>query len=165
MFLCIPARVIEFTKHIKDIKITEKKRATFECEVSEPNVHVIWMKDGQELEMSERYVTPYLVLGGGGGPQHNYRLIILVINCYCVVLCRFRSATDNCQHSLAIQSLRMSDAGEYCVVAGSSMSKARLTVEGRDVLIKEPSEREITVIITSVQNKLLERLFFLFTLF
>lgn len=48
------ARVIEFTKQLKDLKITEKKRATFECEVSEPNVQVMWMKDGQELEMSDR---------------------------------------------------------------------------------------------------------------
>ena len=48
------ARVVEFTKHLKDLKITEKKRATFECEVSEPNIQVMWMKDGQELEMSER---------------------------------------------------------------------------------------------------------------
>lgn len=48
------ARVIEFTKQLKDLKITEKKRATFECEISEPNVQVMWMKDGQELEMSDR---------------------------------------------------------------------------------------------------------------
>ena len=50
--------MIEFTKKIKDIKITEKKKAIFECEVSEPNIQVMWMKDGQELDMSEeRYVT------------------------------------------------------------------------------------------------------------
>ena len=48
------ARVVEITKHLKDLKVTEKKRATFECEVSEPNIQVMWMKDGQELEMSER---------------------------------------------------------------------------------------------------------------
>lgn len=54
MFLSVAARVVEFTKHLKDLKITEKKRATFECEVSEPNVQVMWMKDGQELEMSDR---------------------------------------------------------------------------------------------------------------
>ncbi|KAG5283757.1 hypothetical protein AALO_G00045780, partial [Alosa alosa] len=110
--LYVEARVIEFKKHIKDIKITEKKRATFECEVSEPNIHVIWMKDGQELEMSERC----------------------------------RSASDNFQHSLTIQSVRMSDAGEYSVVAGANMSKGRLTVEGRDVVIKEPAETDITVV-------------------
>lgn len=45
--------MIEFTKKIKDIKITEKKKAIFECEVSEPNIQVMWMKDGQELDMSE----------------------------------------------------------------------------------------------------------------
>lgn len=47
------ARVIEITKKIKDIKITEKKKAIFECEVSEPNIQVMWMKDGQELDLSE----------------------------------------------------------------------------------------------------------------
>lgn len=50
--------MIEFTKKIKDIKITEKKKAIFECEVSEPNIQVMWMKDGQELDQSEdRYHT------------------------------------------------------------------------------------------------------------
>lgn len=44
-----------------------------------------------------------------------------------------------------IQTVRMSDAGEYSVVAGSSVSKAQLIVEGRDVRISEPVEREITV--------------------
>ncbi|KAK7938939.1 hypothetical protein WMY93_002265 [Mugilogobius chulae] len=53
--LFVEARVVEFTKQLKDLKITEKKRATFECEVNEPNIQVMWMKDGQELEMSDRY--------------------------------------------------------------------------------------------------------------
>ena len=44
-----------------------------------------------------------------------------------------------------IQTVRMSDAGEYSVVAGSSVSKAHLTVEGRDIRITEPVEKEITV--------------------
>ena len=56
-----PARLIEFTKKIKDLKITEKKRATFECEVSEPNIQPIWMKDGQELDLSEeRYFVTFV---------------------------------------------------------------------------------------------------------
>lgn len=53
------ARVVEFTKHLKDLKITEKKRATFECEVSEPNIRVTWMKDGQELDLSEERCFPF----------------------------------------------------------------------------------------------------------
>lgn len=48
------ARVIKFIKQLKDLKITEKKRATFECEVSEQNIQIMWMKDGQEIEMSDR---------------------------------------------------------------------------------------------------------------
>lgn len=54
--------MIEFTKKIKDIKITEKKKAIFECEVSEPNIQVMWMKDGQELDLSEeRYCTSFVL--------------------------------------------------------------------------------------------------------
>ncbi|MCI4378776.1 hypothetical protein PGIGA_G00219550 [Pangasianodon gigas] len=110
--LFVEARVIEFTKHIKDIKVTEKKKAIFECELSEPNVQVTWMKNGQELEISER----------------------------------FKVSTDKYIQRLMIQTVRMSDAGEYSVVAGSSMSKAHLTVEGKDVRITEPVEKEITVL-------------------
>lgn len=63
LFVCpAAARVVEFTKHLKDLKITEKKRATFECEVTEPNIQVMWMKDGQELEMSDRYCSSYSCL-------------------------------------------------------------------------------------------------------
>lgn len=55
-----------------------------------------------------------------------------------------------------VQTVRMSDAGEYSVVAGSSVSKAQLTVEGRDIRISEPAEREVTVrrilFLTKVQN-------------
>ncbi|XP_028847169.1 titin-like [Denticeps clupeoides] len=110
--LHVDARVIEFTKHIKDIKIAEKKKAVFECEVSEPNVQVMWMKDGQELEISDRY----------------------------------KVSTEKFLHRLMIQAVRMSDAGEYSVFAGSSVSKAHLTVEGRDVRITEPAEKDITVV-------------------
>ena len=48
-------------------------------------------------------------------------------------------------HRLMIQTVRMSDAGEYSVVAGSSVSKAHLIVEGRDVRITEPADKTITV--------------------
>lgn len=54
-------------------------------------------------------------------------------------------------HRLMIQTVRMSDAGEYSVVAGSSVSKAQLIVEGRDVRIAEPAEREIMVGCSEVQ--------------
>ncbi|XP_052038730.1 titin isoform X6 [Apodemus sylvaticus] len=52
--LYVEARHIEFRKHIKDIKVLEKKRAMFECEVSEPDITVQWMKDGQELQIEDR---------------------------------------------------------------------------------------------------------------
>lgn len=54
LFFSALARHIEFRKHIKDIKVVEKKRAIFECEVSEPDIQVQWMKDGQELQIGDR---------------------------------------------------------------------------------------------------------------
>ncbi|KAM7407986.1 hypothetical protein PAMA_003631 [Pampus argenteus] len=111
--LFVEARLIEFTKKIKDIKITEKKKVIFECEVSEPNIQVMWMKGGQELDTSQE---------------------------------RFIVTAEKYVHRLMIQTVCMSDAGEYSVVAGSSVSKAHLTVEGRDIRISEPAEREITIL-------------------
>lgn len=58
---------------------------------------------------------------------------------------RYKVSTERHMHRLMIQTVRMSDAGEYSVVAGSSVSKATLTVEGKDVRISEPAEKEITV--------------------
>lgn len=48
-------------------------------------------------------------------------------------------------HRLVLPSVRLSDAGEYTAVGGASMSKAHLGVEGRDVKISEPADRNIAV--------------------
>lgn len=53
--------------------------------------------------------------------------------------------SDQFAHRLVLPSVRMSDAGEYTAVAGSSISKGNLGVEGRDVRISEPDSRDITV--------------------
>lgn len=53
--------------------------------------------------------------------------------------------SDQFVHRLVLPSVRLSDAGEYIAVAGSSMSKGHLAVEGRDVRISEPATRDITV--------------------
>ncbi|OXB61722.1 hypothetical protein ASZ78_002723 [Callipepla squamata] len=100
--LYVEARHIEFRKHIKDIKVVEKKRAIFECEISEPDVQVQWMKDGQELQIGDR----------------------------------MKIQREKYVHRLIIPSTRMSDAGQYTVVAGGNTSSANLIVEGRDVRIR-----------------------------
>lgn len=78
---------------------------------------------------------------------HNKR--ILPIHLYLTVISkcldRYTVSTEKFLHRLMIQSVRMSDAGEYSVVAGASVSKAYLTVEGKDVRITEPVEKKMTV--------------------
>lgn len=54
-------------------------------------------------------------------------------------------SSDKFVHRLVLPSVRLSDAGEYTAVAGASMSQGHLTVEGRDVKISEPAERNVTV--------------------
>lgn len=54
-------------------------------------------------------------------------------------------SSDRFLHRLVLPSVCLSDAGEYTAVAGSSMSKGHLVVEGRDVKIIEPTNRNITV--------------------
>lgn len=58
---------------------------------------------------------------------------------------RYVVTAEKYVHRLMVQTVRMSDAGEYSVVAGSSVSKAQLTVEGRDIRISEPADREVLV--------------------
>lgn len=53
--------------------------------------------------------------------------------------------SDNFTHQLVLPSVRLSDAGEYAAVAGASMSKGRLGVEGRDIRITQPLNKDITV--------------------
>lgn len=54
-------------------------------------------------------------------------------------------SSDKLLHRLVLPSVRLSDAGEYTAVAGSSMSRAHLGVEGRDIKISEPVDRNVSV--------------------
>lgn len=47
-------------------------------------------------------------------------------------------------HRLIISSTRMSDAGQYTVVAGGNTSSANLIVEGRDIRIRS-TQKDIQV--------------------
>lgn len=63
----------------------------------------------------------------------------------CCVSYRYKMTSDKFVHRLVVPSVRLSDVGEYTAVAGSSMSKGQLGVEGRDIKISEPASRDITV--------------------
>lgn len=62
-----------------------------------------------------------------------------------LLLCRYKISWDQFTHRLVLPTVRLSDAGEYTAVAGSNMSRASLGVEGRDVRICEPANRNISV--------------------
>lgn len=46
---------LRVTKPLKNIEVPETHVATFECEVSRFNVPSIWLKNGVEIEMSEKF--------------------------------------------------------------------------------------------------------------
>lgn len=51
-------------------------------------------------------------------------------------LLRMKIQREKYVHRLIIPSTRMSDAGQYTVVAGGNTSSANLIVEGRDIRIR-----------------------------
>ncbi|XP_064495791.1 obscurin [Pseudopipra pipra] len=46
----LPVRI---SKPLVDVSVTQKLKATFECELSRPNVNVKWFKDGKEIRQSQ----------------------------------------------------------------------------------------------------------------
>ena len=50
-----PQLALCVTKPMKNIEIPETHVATFECEVSHFNVPSTWLKNGVEIEMSEKF--------------------------------------------------------------------------------------------------------------
>ncbi|XP_023777818.1 obscurin [Cyanistes caeruleus] len=46
----LPVRI---SKPLADVNVTQKLKATFECELSKPNAYVKWFKDGKEIQQSK----------------------------------------------------------------------------------------------------------------
>ncbi|XP_071359708.1 immunoglobulin superfamily member 22-like isoform X3 [Trachinotus anak] len=47
---------IEFTSHMKNVRVQERGKALLECEMSSKDVHVRWLKDGCDITASRRYI-------------------------------------------------------------------------------------------------------------
>lgn len=54
-FFKLPSTAVHITKTMKNIEVPETKTASFECEVSHFNVPSVWLKNGVEIEMSEKF--------------------------------------------------------------------------------------------------------------
>ena len=46
---------VTFTVQLQDQTVTEDEDLTLTCEVSKPEVKVIWMKDGKKIKSGDRY--------------------------------------------------------------------------------------------------------------
>lgn len=120
--MLFPARHIEFRKHIKDIKVLEK-RAMFECEVSEPDIAVQWMKVAEELPLVDRSVGVFATPVTPSFFESSY------------VKARFPFPPQNKDtegeivHRLLIPSTRMSDAGSTQWWLGATCPVPNLFVE------------------------------------
>lgn len=51
---CFPSALC-VTRPLKSVVVSETQVATFECEVSHFNVPSTWLRDGMEIEMSEKF--------------------------------------------------------------------------------------------------------------
>lgn len=52
---CVFVAALRVTKPMKSVAVPETQVASFECEVSHFNVPSTWLKDGVEIEMSEKF--------------------------------------------------------------------------------------------------------------
>lgn len=50
-----PAKPVVFLKALDDVSAEERGTLTLQCEVSDPEAHVVWRKDGVELGPSDKY--------------------------------------------------------------------------------------------------------------
>lgn len=75
---------------------------------------------------------------------------------FCLFQFRIKVQRERYVHRLIISSTRMSDAGQYSVVAGGNMSTANLHVEGRDVRITS-LRKEIEVFILKIISYIIQK--------
>ena len=55
--LCFPTALpVEFLTELKPLKVAEKQTAEFVCEISDENAEVTWMRDGQPIEESDKFL-------------------------------------------------------------------------------------------------------------
>lgn len=56
IFIYYPGIPINFTSHLKNVRVQERGMARLECEMSAKDVHIQWLKDGCDITASCRYI-------------------------------------------------------------------------------------------------------------
>uniref|UniRef100_A0A8C5TWT4 Obscurin n=1 Tax=Malurus cyaneus samueli TaxID=2593467 RepID=A0A8C5TWT4_9PASS len=139
----LPVRI---SKPLADVSVTQKLKATFECELSKPNANVKWFKDGKEIRQSKNI---------GFISQGNKRSLI-------IHKCEYEDqGTYTCQaaedktsatlkvhgktYSLTYARVHVEDAAEIKFVAEKAESRAQLTVKELPVKIVKPLRDKIAL--------------------
>ncbi|XP_071275375.1 obscurin [Agelaius tricolor] len=139
----LPVRI---SKPLADVSVTQKLKATFECELSKPNANVKWFKDGKEIRPSKNI---------GIISQGNKRSLI-------IHKCEYEDqGTYTCQaaedktsatlkvhgktYSLTYARVQVEDAAEIKFVAEKAESRAHLTVKELPVKIVKPLRDKIAL--------------------
>uniref|UniRef100_A0A8U7MNR6 Obscurin, cytoskeletal calmodulin and titin-interacting RhoGEF n=1 Tax=Corvus moneduloides TaxID=1196302 RepID=A0A8U7MNR6_CORMO len=139
----LPVRI---SKPLADVSVTQKLKATFECELSKPNANVKWFKDGKEIRQSKNI---------GIISQGNKRSLI-------IHKCEYEDqGTYMCQaaedktsatlkvhgktYSLTYTRVCVEDAAEIKFVAEKAESRAHLTVKELPVKIVKPLRDKIAL--------------------
>uniref|UniRef100_A0A803VK92 Obscurin, cytoskeletal calmodulin and titin-interacting RhoGEF n=1 Tax=Ficedula albicollis TaxID=59894 RepID=A0A803VK92_FICAL len=144
--LSFPELPVRISKPLADVSVTQKLKATFECELSKPNANVKWFKDGKEIRQSKNI---------GIISQGNKRSLI-------IHKCEYEDqGTYTCQaaedktsatlkvhgktYSLTYTRVHVEDAAEIKFVAEKAESRAQLTVKELPVKIVKPLRDKIAL--------------------
>uniref|UniRef100_W5KAC1 Obscurin, cytoskeletal calmodulin and titin-interacting RhoGEF n=1 Tax=Astyanax mexicanus TaxID=7994 RepID=W5KAC1_ASTMX len=128
--LTVTEPAAKILKPLADIKVPEKEKVTFECEVSRANADVKWFKDEEELKPGKKY--------GLHSQGRKRSLVIQKCSYEDQGVYILKTADDNTSAKLTVhgrtfvllfKSVKAEDAGEIKFVAESASSSAKLRVK------------------------------------
>uniref|UniRef100_A0AAR2J6N9 Obscurin, cytoskeletal calmodulin and titin-interacting RhoGEF b n=1 Tax=Pygocentrus nattereri TaxID=42514 RepID=A0AAR2J6N9_PYGNA len=128
--LIVTEPAAKILKPLGDVKIPEKEKVIFECEVSRPNADVKWFKDDEELKPGKKY--------GMHSQGRKRSLIIQKCSYEDQGLYILKTTDDNTSAKLTVhgrtfillfKSVKAEDAAEIKFVAEKASSTARLMVK------------------------------------
>ncbi|XP_048474365.1 obscurin [Rhincodon typus] len=137
---------VTFVKSLEDIKVPEKDKVVFECELSRANAEVKWFKDDVEIKPGKGYS----IISKGRqrsliihhcGNEHQAQYTCDAVDCKSTAMLTVHGRT----HILLFKSVKTVDAAEIKFVAESATSIAFLKVKELPVKIVKPLKEKIGI--------------------
>ncbi|GAB1597548.1 hypothetical protein Ahia01_000031300, partial [Argonauta hians] len=149
--LCVEELKSEFTKKLTNLKMKEKEKAVFVCELSKENVKVTWKKNGKEIQsdnhlkvVADKKVHQIIIENVTLEDIGEYTCVAGDVSTSATLSVEvtwkkngkeiqsdnhLKIVADKKVHQIIIENVTLEDIGEYTCVAGDVSTSAILSVE------------------------------------